>query len=328
MPPTCQEPLLWLCASCAHSFHQKEWENSGRSCPACGHKTGEWKCSLCQQNFTQPSLGGVHPCKKEGGPAGQISEAPSGRPSLSFPRKFLLPAAGGALFLVLLGFWQGSRKGDRPPPAKSSPTQAVVPPSAGTTARTLSPDQEESSYIQIQWSGLREAGTLVNFQIPVYEDRSAPWLDAVYFFIIWVGTSPDPESKEGAIYLGAFEPGQTFQTRILPVLQKNLEQRSRNPIPLPQAHYFVSFGSLSHAPRNAPEIFTSDKGVLAICRAIGTFANKSKMTLVDEFDGQDLGNYEVGLLAPIRLEVEMVDFPAMDIAVPNGETSKFSVLLK
>ena len=327
MPPTCQEPLLWLCASCAHSFHQKEWEKSGRACPACGHKTGEWKCSLCQQTFIQPSLGGTHPCKKEGGSAGQISDAPSRRPALSFPRKFILPAAGGVLFLVLLGVWKSSRTTDSNPPTESPQTQATVPTSP-STARTLSPNQEQSSFIQIQWSGLREAGTLVNFQIPVYEDRSAPILDAVYFFVIWVGTSPDPESKEGAIYLGAFEPGQTFQNRILPILQKNLEQRSRNPIPLPEPHFFVSFGSLSHAPRNAPEIFTSDQGVVAICRAIGTFANKSKMTLVDEFDGQDKGNYEIGLLSPIRLEIEMVDFAAMDIAVPNGETSKFSVLLK
>lgn len=300
----------------------------GRSCPACGHKTGEWKCSLCQQNFSQPSLGGEHPCKKEGGPAGHISEAPIGRMAPSLPRKIVLPAAVGALILVLLGVWQCSRTGDRHPPAESAQTQATVPTLPSTVARTLSPEQEESSYIQIQWSGLREAGTLVNFQIPVYEDRSAPWLDAVYFFVIWVGTSPDPESKDGAIYLGAFEPGQTFQNRILPILQKNLEQRSRNPIPLPQAHFFVSFGSLSHAPRNAPEIFTSDQGARAICRAIGTFANKSKMALMDEFDGQDKGNYKIGLLSPIRLEIEMVDFPAMDIAVPNGETSKFSVLLK
>ena len=327
MPQTCQEPLLWLCASCAHSFHQKEWEKSGRACPACGYKSGEWKCSLCQQTFVQPSLGDTHPCKKEGGPAGHIGEAPIGRMTQFFLHKIVLPAGVGALILVLLGVWQCSRTTDSNPPAESPQTQSASPPTP-STARILPPDQEQSSYIQIHWSGLREAGLLVNFQIPVYENRSAPWLDAVYFFVIWVGTSPDPETKDGAIYLGAFEPGQTFQNRILPILQKILEQRSRNPIPLPQPHFFVSFGSLSHAPRNAPEIFTSDQGVLAICRAIGTFANKSKMTLMDEFDGQDKGNYEIGLLSPIRLEIEMVDFPAMDIDVPNGETSKFSVLLK
>ena len=62
---TCSEPLLWTCNSCAHSFHADEWQNQGRQCPACLEKSGSWKCSLCLETFSQPTLQGERQCKRK-----------------------------------------------------------------------------------------------------------------------------------------------------------------------------------------------------------------------------------------------------------------------
>jgi len=62
---TCSEPLLWTCNSCAHSFHADEWQNQGRQCPACLEKSGTWKCSLCLETFSQPTLQGERQCKRK-----------------------------------------------------------------------------------------------------------------------------------------------------------------------------------------------------------------------------------------------------------------------
>ena len=62
---TCSEPFLWTCNSCAHSFHADEWQNQGRQCPACLEKSGSWKCSLCLETFSQPTLQGERQCKRK-----------------------------------------------------------------------------------------------------------------------------------------------------------------------------------------------------------------------------------------------------------------------
>lgn len=58
----CSEPLLWFCGSCSNPFELGEWQDHGRSCPACHGKSGVWRCGKCHGEFGQPSLGSEHPC--------------------------------------------------------------------------------------------------------------------------------------------------------------------------------------------------------------------------------------------------------------------------
>ncbi len=62
---TCSEPLVWICSSCGHSFHEKEWISAFRKCPACTRTLGSWKCTLCQETFNQPALSTKHPCRRD-----------------------------------------------------------------------------------------------------------------------------------------------------------------------------------------------------------------------------------------------------------------------
>ena len=65
MSQICSEPLIWNCGSCGHSFQYDEWILQGKQCPACAGTKGRWKCSLCNEPFSQPNLQACHPCKKE-----------------------------------------------------------------------------------------------------------------------------------------------------------------------------------------------------------------------------------------------------------------------
>jgi len=62
---TCSEKLLWYCQGCGNPFELEEWEKARRGCPLCEQTEGQWKCSSCQKDFGQPSLGEEHPCQKD-----------------------------------------------------------------------------------------------------------------------------------------------------------------------------------------------------------------------------------------------------------------------
>jgi hypothetical protein len=58
----CSEALVWICSTCGHSFHEDEWKEQGRLCPACNAPEGSWHCGKCHAGFSQPFLGSAHPC--------------------------------------------------------------------------------------------------------------------------------------------------------------------------------------------------------------------------------------------------------------------------
>lgn len=140
---TCSEPLLWICHSCGHSFHLDEWKHQGRQCPACQEKKGIWKCSLCLETFSQPTLQGERSCKrkKEHDKTGSAARARSGihrwiSAGIAFIAWLHNSRLGWGAILLFLGitaggfgvyqFVQHGRSAGRQPDVQALPTISPV----------------------------------------------------------------------------------------------------------------------------------------------------------------------------------------------------------
>jgi len=133
---TCSEPLVWICGSCGHSFHEEEWQNSERTCPACEKIRGVWKCSLCQETFPQPALGNIHPCHSISATSKKTISTNNSLPSR---RKLISGFIAFAFFTALIGsiFLLFTYKETNP--ASSSP----IPSAPKTTKNEVKVPSEE-----------------------------------------------------------------------------------------------------------------------------------------------------------------------------------------
>jgi hypothetical protein len=170
----------------------------------------------------------------------------------------------------------------------------------------------EGAFLLIKWSPLRDYRTI--------SDEEAA---SNYFFLLWSSSSTNPADKVSAEYIGLI--GDTpFSARIRKLLQ-SLDSSRPPGIPDWYPNKLVSIGSIASITGNTSEIFNNPGGTLGICKAIGTFADKSKMTCVRDFDGKTTGSYQIGLLNPIQLQVDMMNFPADNVEVPTGEIVSLTI---
>jgi len=118
MNSTYSEVLIWTCRSCGHSFQGKEWDSAGQRCPACEREPGLWKCSLCQQSFSQKAAAESHPCL-QGGSSNIFSTANLTR---QLPRMACFGVVGLLVFLgILSGIAAYLKKSGKP----ESPASAI-----------------------------------------------------------------------------------------------------------------------------------------------------------------------------------------------------------
>jgi len=306
---TCSEPLVWTCKACGHAFKEKEWIEAGRSCPVCENKAGHWRCSLCQGDFRQPSLGKEHDCLKS------ISPAISTKPVEGLIWRKYAKQIGFASFAVVLGlclFWWKRSGGQEQSPVKhhaESPTPKIAEQVQHESTKNT---QEEAAHITIIWSPLNDYRLIKDEEV-----------ESNYFFLLWSSSSSSAADKAGADYIGLIQE-PPFSNRIRSVLQA-LDKDRPPGIPDWYPHKLVSIGRIGSITGNATEIFNSKGGLLGISKAIGIFANKSKMTCVRNFEGRDDGSFSIGLLNPINLKVDMMDFPASNIEVPSGEMVSLTI---
>lgn len=102
---TCSEKLLWYCQGCGNPFELEEWEKGQRGCPLCERTEGQWKCSSCQKDFGQPSLGDEHPCLKN---ESEDSEDFLPPPQIKSDKATFVFAAFVVIFLFILFLMGGS----------------------------------------------------------------------------------------------------------------------------------------------------------------------------------------------------------------------------
>jgi len=306
---TCSEPLVWTCKACGHAFQEKEWMEAGRSCPVCENKAGHWKCSLCQSDFRQPSLGKEHACLK------RISPAISTKPAQNLIWRKYAKQIGFASFAVALGlcfFWWKRSGGQEESSVKhhaESPAPKITEQAQPESTKNT---QQEEAHITIIWS------PLLDYRLIKDEEAGSN-----YFFLLWSSSSSRAAHKANFAYLGLIhEP--PFSNRIRGVLQ-SLDKDRPSGIPDWYPHKLVSIGRIGSITGNATEIFNSKGGLLGISKAIGIFANKSKMTCVGDYEGRDDGSFSIGLLSPINLNVDMMNFPASNIEVPSGEMVSLTI---
>jgi hypothetical protein len=172
--------------------------------------------------------------------------------------------------------------------------------------------QQEEAHITIIWSPLLDYRLI--------KDEEA---ESNYFFLLWSSSSSSAAHKANFAYLGLIHD-PPFSNRIRSVLQ-SLDKDRPSGIPDWYPHKLVSIGRIGSITGNATEIFNSKGGLLGISKAIGIFANKSKMTCVGDYEGRDDGSFSIGLLNPINLNVDMMNFPASNIEVPNGEMVSLTI---
>ena len=309
MSQTCSEPLVWTCKACGHAFKEKEWIEAGRSCPVCENKAGHWKCSLCQSDFRQPSLGKEHACLK------RISPAISTKPAQNLIWRKYAKQIGFASFAVVLGlclFWWKRSGGQEELSMKHHAESPAPKITEQAQPKSTTNTQQEEAHITIIWSPLLDYRLI--------KDEEA---ESNYFFLLWSSSSSSAAHKADFAYLGLIhEP--PFSNRIRGVLQ-SLDKDRPSGIPDWYPHKLVSIGRIGSITGNATEIFNSKGGLLGISKAIGNFANKSKMTCVGNYEGRDDGSFSIGLLNPINLNVEMMNFPASNIVVPSGEMVSLTI---
>jgi len=306
---TCSEPLVWTCKACGHAFKEKEWIEAGRSCPVCENKAGHWKCSLCQRDFRQPSLGKEHTCLKINSPA--ISTKLGLHLIWSKYAKHIR-FASFAFVLGLCFVWWKRSGGEEESSVKhhdESPAPIITEQAQPESTKNT---QQEEAHITIIWSPLLDYRLI--------KDEEA---ESNYFFLLWSSSSSSAAHKANFAYLGLIHD-PPFSNRIRNVLQ-SLDKDRPSGIPDWYPHKLVSIGRIGSITGNATEIFNSKGGLLGISKAIGIFANKSKMTCVGDYEGRDDGSFSIGLLNPINLNVDMMNFPASNIKVPSGEMVSLTI---
>jgi len=270
---TCSEPLVWTCKACGHAFKEKEWIEAGRSCPVCENKAGHWKCSLCQGEFVQPSLGNEHPCRKT-----IFTQKPRiFKPFLRSKYKTLLEGLAGVV--LLLSIVSGIQYFNQP---KHDPTQE--------------PDPELP-----QGSDAPDTKIIINWSDLVYLGLETEWEPDGTWFVLWEGV-PEPLSISRLLYVGVIDDGETRESLIKRIIKIDPLFRERQNI-------LASWGLIVGHDTSLGNLLDSNASVLALCKGIAQVADQNPATRPKDYDGKEQ-SFKIGRIKPIVLGVDMKNFPS------------------